>query len=320
MCVYAVLAIAQDVNEITIPRLKTPITKNIGVWTNATEKSYIDTSYLQKRLELNECPLAEAVSAKDSAYDVQQFVLDAKGQIDTRVLIIVFHLLSFLFQSFTALGDQYYDELEQGRTNLSHFLEYSITASLMLIAMAAQFGITDVFLIISIAANCTGCMLFGLMAEFLFYQDSEFRLFTSVYHKDGTAKQKDSTEKQGARFKGHWLAHFAGWFLLGIALISACSNLISIQTCAASKDAKPPDFVQWIVGTEIFFFSCFGFVQLASFLTRENVIDQDTERAKQQRQSNKEIAQTTEFFYILLSILSKLSLGLIIMAGNYTNK
>lgn len=107
--------------------------------------------------------------------------------------------------------------------------------------------------------------------------------------------------------------------MLSVALITVCSNLITIQTCTVSSDARPPSFVQWIVGSEIFLFSCFGFVQMISFLNRENVLSNESEERARQMEQNKNVAQRTEFCYILLSIVAKLSLGIIVMAGNYTN-
>lgn len=321
MFAYSGLKIAQDLDQITIPRLKTPITKSIGIWTMPNDMAIINATPLSTRLQLDQCPLASAVDAKDSKYVVQQLVLDAEGEIDTRALIIAFHAFSFVFQAFTAYGDKYYQELKRGRTNLSHFIEYSLTASLLLIAMATQFGTTDIFLLISIGANCTGCMLFGLMAEFLFPEDLEMSFSAKVVHpKEDNPPNKDDEEAfKGGSLKAHWIAHFAGWFMLSVALITVCSNLITIQTCTVSSDARPPSFVQWIVGSEIFLFSCFGFVQMISFLNRENVLSNESEERSRQMEQNKNVAQRTEFCYILLSIVAKLSLGIIVMAGNYTN-
>jgi hypothetical protein len=141
--------------------------KHFGIWTIPNDMAIINVTPLSTRLQLDQCPLANAVDAKDSSYVVQQLVLDAEGEIDTRALpvIIAFHAFSFAFQVFTAWGDQYYQELKRGRTNLSHFIEYSLTASLLLNAMATQFGTTDIFLLISIGANCTGCIMHAIWAD-----------------------------------------------------------------------------------------------------------------------------------------------------------
>jgi hypothetical protein len=165
-------------------------------------------------------------------------------------------------------------------------------------------------------------MLFGLMAEFLFLENLEIRVSTKEIHaKEDNPLNKDDAEAfNGGSFKGHWITHFAGWFMLSVALITVCSNLITIQTCTVSSDARQPSFVHWIVGSEIFLFSCFGFVQMISFLLRENILLKDTEERTGQIEKNKNVAQRTEFCYILLSIVAKLSLGIIVMAGKNTNK
>jgi hypothetical protein len=313
------ITILQASKTINIPRLQTPITRNIGIWTNVSELVRIDGTSMSSHLDLNQCPLAATTPAKDSAFVVQQVVLDGKGEIDTRILIIVFHALSFVFQWLSALDANYYTNTDQGKTNLGHFFEYSITASLMLIAMSAQFGITDVFLLMSIAANCTGCMLFGMLAEFLFDHGSKFTInFLTRSKSSKSTKDRDDPQGKlpGVHIPSHWVAHAAGWFMLIFALIASTSNLMAIDACGNSDDVKPPTFVLGLVAVEVFLFACFGFVQMLSFMYRsglDETIPADLEK-------KKSYAEYTEFMYILLSLSAKLALGLFVMWGNYSNK
>ena len=304
------ITVAQDRNSITVPRLKTPITTNIGIWTNANDIANVNTTALIGKIRLDHCPLASAVRAKDSKYVVQQIVLDSKSEVDTRILIIVFHVISFIFQVGSSSSDEYYSELKLGKTNLGHFFEYSISATLMLVAMATQFGITDMYLLLSIGANCAGCMLFGMVAELLFYEDTQFKISIRTTTTKDTSDPPNNT--CGISISGHWIAHAAGWFLLMVAIIATCSNLNSIDSCADSSDIKPPTWVLILVSIEVFVFACFGLVQLISFWARDN--------STQNSITNQSIAKVTEFAYIFLSASAKMALSIVIIANNYTNK
>lgn len=312
---YSIITIAQDLGEITIPRLKTPVTRNIGVWVNASEQVFMNTTAIGSRLDLNQCPLATAPPAKDSAFVVQQLVLDADSyEIDTRILIIVFHGLSFFFQAMLGYSANYSVHLDKGFANYGHFIEYSISASVLLLAMAAQAMITDIYLLTSIAANCTGCMVLGLMAEILFEYRTEFSVASEFKSTGIKPADRDS---RGMYFSTHWIAHFAGWILIAVAMIAANSNLISMAVCAGTDGMRPPKFVPYLVGGEIACFVSFGFVQMYSFIKRKAAEDLPLEK---QDARKVEVAYTAEFLYILLSAMAKMYLGLMVFLGNYTNK
>ena len=165
------LTARQDNGDISVPRLRTQTTRSMGLWLLPSEVSTENITGIQNSINLNSCSLAPTTPAKESTYVVKQVLLSGWGEIDTRIIIIMFHILSFLFQAITSWDRNYYEDIRQGKTNLSHFIEYSVSASILLVAMCAQLGITDFYLILSIAANCWGCMVFGLVAELLFEED-----------------------------------------------------------------------------------------------------------------------------------------------------
>ena len=93
--------------------------------------------------------------------------------IDLGWLIISFHLLSFAFQLLATLtnfkpilGYKYSDMIDKNRNPL-RFIEYSFSASIMLIAIALLNGVTDINLITSIAVLTAACQLCGLAVEFV---------------------------------------------------------------------------------------------------------------------------------------------------------
>ena len=102
--------------------------------------------------------------------------------VDLGWLIISFFSLSFFFQGIAALTDffeygccgyKYYDMIQKGLNPL-RFLEYSISASVMLVAIAVLNGVFDINLVASIAVLTCSCQLSGLVVEYLL-KDDRFR-------------------------------------------------------------------------------------------------------------------------------------------------
>ena len=303
---YTAVILAQNAQDFAIPRLITQTTQNLGIWVLPGNVVDQNSTGLKDTLNFDVCAMAPTTPAKDSTYVVQQIVLAGTGDLDTRVLIVVFHFLSFVFQGGSAYSEGYYKEINNGRTNFGHFIEYSFSASILLVAMSAQFGITDLYLLMSMAANCWGCMMFGLMAEMLIYSDIKLTITFNKEKADDDKNNSTTFPPKGISIMGHWIAHGCGWFLLLFALVAASSNLIVYDQCA--KTSKIPSWIQVLIGVESFLFICFGFVQLYSF------------RARSSTSKNIEVAKFTEFMYILLSVTAKITLGIFVIVGNLVTK
>jgi hypothetical protein len=305
---------SQASGQIDIPRLVTPITATMGAWipsVNFTEVG-ADDSYISS---ISSCPLHSPHSRMERFF-VKQYAISV-GEVDTRVLIIMFHFLSFLFQYLGALDKDFYEnELRNGRVHIGHYFEYSISASIMMIAVCAQLGVTDIFLIINIVMNCFSCMIFGVIAEVCF----SFRKIIYITY---------GTRGEASRLNIHWLAHATGWVVLLFGTITgALSNLILNFHCVNSNGSKIPEWVMGLVFAEVVLFSCFGFVQLLSFwkrakygdmldrLGKDQGVDLEKERT---RQLIVDSAVNTEFAYIILSALAKTILGFGVFMGNLAN-
>jgi len=290
--------------SLIIKRLQTHTTQSIGAWLSPSAVTNVNTAGLENVLDLQKCPIASTIPARGSEYVIQQTVLAGIGEIDTRLLLIAFHLLSWLFQFVSAYDDRYYEEMEEGKTNLSHFFEYSVSAPLMLIAICVQLGITDIYLITSIAANCSACMLFGVVAEMLSNTKLSFVFrvpFTSYFYE----------------FSAYWVAHFAGWVTVVIAYVCASSNLIIFDRCISpTATAKMPDSIRIVLVIEGLLFMSFGFVQVYAFIARKRV-DSAHDTAEPMKKK-RAIAYNTETAYILLSFIAKTVLGAFILLGNST--
>jgi hypothetical protein len=322
MLTYIIITARQDQGYITIPRLRTQTTQSLGVWLLPEDTSTANITGLANALDLNKCPIASTTPAKDSKYVVQQTIFSAT-ELDTRALIIAFHGLSWIFQLISALDEHYKTSINAGKANILHFVEYSISASIMLIAISAQLGITDVYLLISLATNCWACMIFGVLAESLWDSTISFTIALPKF-SDNLNNWIPGFLKRKISLGVHWAAHLAGWVTLAIALLCTSSNLTMFNACInSSSSRKPPTWVQAMIGLEIFMFTVFGYVQAYSFYAREHVnAEKKDDRGEpiSVEVQKKKIAEYTEFAYITLSISAKVALGVFIMAGNYSNK
>jgi len=102
--IFFLLFWLQEVHILDVQRLRMPTTKLAGVWVNRSRLVVnFDNESIGSVLDLNSCPLATEVTKYDSAYIVQQIVLQGPGDIDSRVLIIIFQFLSAFFQFLAAL-------------------------------------------------------------------------------------------------------------------------------------------------------------------------------------------------------------------------
>ena len=168
--------------------------------------------------------------------------------IDLGWLIISFHLLSFFFQGFAALtnftgpllGYKYSDMVENSKNPL-RFIEYSFSASIMLIAIALLNGVTDINLITSIAVLTAACQLCGLAVE---YVDS--KVIKRLLHFTG------------------WLQFCWAYGIIGHAFFQ------SVNAAQDSSGSGPPDFVYAIVIVLFLLYASFGFVQLTELVTDLN--------------------------------------------------
>ena len=89
----------------------------------------------------------------------------AHGAISIHWLIFSFHLLSFLFQMSVYLNRNAYHKWVGRAQNPLRFIEYSISASLMLVAIALFSGVPNTTALWNIALLCSFTQLMGLFAE-----------------------------------------------------------------------------------------------------------------------------------------------------------
>ena len=169
-----------------------------------------------------------------------EFCIDVKTKqvgdpVDYGALVISFHFLSAFFQGIVMLpiGYDYKRNVKTSR-NWIRFVEYSISASIMLVIIALLNGITDLHILVSIAVLTASCQVCGGLAEYIY----EFNM--------------------GIK----WILHFNGWLTFGCAY-----GIIFRAFFASVEDSAvpPPDFVYVIVFLIFGLYASFGFVQLIEF-------------------------------------------------------
>ena len=168
-----------------------------------------------------------------------EFCIDVKTKqvgdpVDYGALVISFHVLSAFFQFIALLRCYDYKRKVKTGRNWLRFVEYSISASIMLVIIALLNGITDLHILVSIAVLTASCQVCGALAEYIY----EFNM--------------------GIK----WILHFNGWLTFGCAY-----GIIFRAFFASVEDSEvpPPDFVYVIVFLIFGLYASFGFVQLVEF-------------------------------------------------------
>ena len=236
-------------------------------------------------------------------------------------LIIWFHLLSFLFQtlamadwdlplcccnykamtkddkeltwfdlfavqimSFRCSRDRYVDEVNKYGTNTLRMIEYSISATLMQVAIALVLGIESRLVIITIASLTTLCMLSGLAAE----------LLKSTYTKTA------------------WLVHLLGWFsMISVWYIIFEKFNHSVEMSKLDGGDGPPSFVTVLIIVIMIVYMAFGLLQFVQLVW----ITWGTIRIDGVANTSKRFNNIIESGYNFMSLGSKTFLGTFLIAN-----
>ena len=168
---------------------------------------------------------------------------DDRCALDYGWLIISFHVLSFFFQLLAALTDhfeflqrilcgyRYSNMIRQGKNPL-RFVEYAISASIMLIIIAIINGIFDIHHLFAIGVLTCSCQLCGLVVEYL---DDEQLGLMWINHLNG------------------WLTFCSAYYIIARAFFASLNF---------DPDIQPPSFVYAIVFALFLLYASFGIVQL----------------------------------------------------------
>jgi hypothetical protein len=281
-----------NTDDSKVPKhLLIPITRNLGAWLNKSRA--VDFPVPIGNSLKSECSLATMHDSRSPDFYIQPLSLYVMTY-DTRCAIVLFHFLSFAFQMCNSCRhDSYYQTFKDGQTHLSHFLEYSISASVMITTMSVQLGVHDAYTLVGVFFNGWACMVFGFVAEILFQNNVP------------------KIEILSFKFSPHWIAHIAGWITLVFAVAAAVSSLSAFLTCM--DGVRLPDFVIPLITTEMLLFLSFGGVQIVDFLYKPAYVSTETDTNYEKR---VRWAFRVELMYIILSLIAKSVLGFVVYFGS----
>lgn len=211
-------------------------------------------------------------------------------------LIIVFFGLSFFFQGVLVESygwvykNHFYDDLFSDdhplMINRFRFIEYSASATVMLIAISILAGINDVETLSYSAILCATCMLVGLAAEQIF----------------AIGEKIPEAPTQRCCTRCAWGLHWLGWLCIGVPYIGIAYRYerwyLPVGGCDAEyiTTSAPPAFVRVIIYLQLALFASFGFVQMYHF-------------------RNPRERKYPEYAYITLSAVAKILLAWLVAAN-----
>lgn len=191
-------------------------------------------------------------AAMNSDFYVEAKVLEA-GSLDVRYIIAFFFALSAGFQTWGAYV------LNPRTVFRLRFIEYSFSASIMMLAIAVEAGVRDVYSLEMMFILIWVTMILGILADFT--SDIMTYLDPIAYSKEPVLASL-----------GLWawlVPHVAGW-------VTCCSAYIPVidmfTESSKHSETKAPGFVHVIIYLQFALFSCFGFVQLYALTMRTLIL------------------------------------------------
>ena len=280
----------------------------IGSYAEASEKGRTNMYpvYQDYSAWINEDDFCASYNNSDSkaGYLRGDFVIlpteSAKYQeLSLFALIIGFHLLSFGFQivlNFNYFRYGYVKNVLENGVNPVRFVEYSISASIMVLCLALISNILNLYALIALGSLTAVTQLYGLLAECLFsdeyievprvkrtpdtmlvkqatFRDTEVDVRRAP--KTRVERNKISKPKQTLAIKLRrlgWVAHFSGW----ISMISAYAGILVQQyfwSVSRNKElgasVSPPDWVTVLIIILAILYNIFGFTQLFQLCAKD---------------------------------------------------
>jgi len=201
----------------------------IGLWTDWPVP--VTTSYISWQLK-NETSTDGC--AENNCEVSMKFATFGKTEISLLGLVLAFHFLSFSWQFLVLfpgpIQDRYYEGLANG-TNAFRWIEYALSAPLMIVVIAAALGQVDVVVYYLLMVNTSMLMGLGYLQE--------------VHMRETT------------------VPHMMGWVLFAATWVAPTFTFF---TSLSQSAQKPPDDILFIVYLTLFIqislFGCFGIVQI----------------------------------------------------------
>lgn len=209
-------------------------------------------------------------------------------------LIFAFHTLSALFQGYAGCSKNYANDITQRGVNPLRFIEYSISATIMLVCIALVSGIDEYFALLAVESLTFVTMILGLVAELLF----------------------DDTKKDYRLKQIGWIAHFAGW----VTMLAAYGGVILKQYFFSieKSDEGPPEWVTVVIFAVFGLYNIFGitqFIQLCCKYPVHRACRSECVESGQTDVCGSSLNVFIEMMYVTNSLVTKSLLGWMIIAN-----
>jgi len=276
------------------------------------------------------------------------FDIQPEQKFDLRVyfgvLITIFFALSAIFQFGQGISfDNYKTRVETNDVNYLRYIEYSLSASVMMVAIACALMVYDIYTHILIFFSTMLCMMMGLVADHLRMVEINLKKETAVF----ISKTRADFIKDISHLK--WFTHGLGWIAIlapyGVFFGSYFGTVLRTSDCLKNlpPDTEPvPWWVHLIIFVQFVLFSSFGIVQILQFISYPktmmgeemfrpvekysseamypgdvpyNTAEADLPETDRYAEETRKIGETTERRFITLSIIAKTLLGWLIAAN-----
>jgi hypothetical protein len=175
------------------------------------------------------------------------------NELNLDFMMIFFCLLSVIFQ----LAHMEILKRNASMPRFLHYLEYSFSSPLMVMVMAVNVGIDELFTITSLAALFCGMNITGMCAEVMIHYAGYI-----------------DTNERPTFLRLCALAHIFGWILFLFAMIPIWMEFHQVLTCSQYKGV--PDYGRAAIILESILFGSFGALQVISLLEKGHYIHNQT--------------------------------------------
>jgi len=179
----------------------------------------------------------------------------------------------------------YAEYVDRGKAPF-RYVEYSISATLMLISVAVLCGVKDWSSLIGVAVCCSACMIFGFIS--------------------------DATRKTNLSLA--WFSHFFGWVTIAsswfVIFRTFFLQVSKFQTAYPDSDQGMPWFVYVVVFSLFGLFNGFGLTAVVQLCLTSKYSDRE-ELLEDEKQFNRDI----ELAFVMQSLISKTFLGWFIFSN-----
>lgn len=239
---------------------------------------YNDKGLFDKDIQLTGSGVVKGQPNSSNEYTLDWVQKDT-GTVNVATLVVCFFGITGLFHGlYAGMGKSYDDLVYKNKNNYLRWIEYSITATIMINIIALQSGIRDEFTLQAITGSTIGLMLQGQIVE------------ATLAQNKGKLSELQKSSIMTATVAG-WLIMVTNFYIIIKQYMSLDKDVDNLNC----EGLAIPDFVFWIIVTQLLFYATFGFIQIYQIKRRLD--------GKSVDYSN------IERMYLIDSLLSKVTLG-----------